>query len=59
MLLEKNKLLSKQKDGAAIFNKHFRSITCSLNLFSLAEDTSISSGNNTINSISKSEIKSE
>ena len=53
MLLEKNKSLSKQKDGAAIFNKHFGSITGSLNLFSLAENTSISSGNDAINFISK------
>ena len=34
MLLEKNRLLSKQKDVATIFNKHFRSIADSLNLFS-------------------------
>ena len=40
MLLEKDKLLSKQKDLAAIFNKHFGSITDWLNLFSWREDTS-------------------
>ena len=34
MLLEKDKLLSKQKDAASTFNKHFGSITGSLNLFS-------------------------
>ena len=34
MLLEIDKLLSKQKDIAAIFSKHFGSITDSLNLFS-------------------------
>ena len=53
MLLEKNKLLSKLKDVAAIFNKHFGSITDYLNLFSWPEDTSMSSGNDTTNSISK------
>ena len=30
MLLEKDKMLSKQKDVASVFNKHFRSITDSL-----------------------------
>ena len=34
MLLKKDKLLSKQKDVAAIFNKHLRSVTDWLNLFS-------------------------
>ena len=53
MLLEKNRLLSKQKDVATIFNKHFRSIADSLNLFSQPEDTSMSSANDTINSISE------
>ena len=53
MLLEKGKLLSKEKDGAAIFNKPFGSITDSLNLFSCPEDTSMLSGNDSINSISK------
>ena len=53
MLLEKDKLLSKQNDVAAIFNKHFGSIKDYLNLFSWPEDTSMSSGNDTINSISK------
>ena len=50
-LLENNKLLSKQKDVAAIFNKHFGSIAGSLNLFSWLEDTSMSSGINAINFI--------
>ena len=53
MLLEKDKLLLKEKDGAAIFNKPFGSITDSLNLFSCPEDTSMLSGNDSINSISK------
>ena len=53
MLLEIDKLLSKQKDITAIFSKHFRSITDSLNLFSWPKNTSMSSGNDTINSISK------
>ena len=52
MLLEKDKLLSKQTDVAVILNKHFGSITDSLNLFSWSENTSVSSGNDTINSIS-------
>ena len=30
MLLEKVKMLSEQKDVASVFNKHFRSITDSL-----------------------------
>ena len=47
--LEKNKLLSKQKDVAATFNKHFRSITDSLNLFTWPKDSSMSSKNDTIN----------
>ena len=50
VLLEKDKLL-KQKDVAAIFNKHFGSITDSLNLSGWSENTSMSSGNDTINSI--------
>ena len=53
MLLEKIKLLLKQNDVVAVFNKHFGSITDYLNLFSWPEDTSMSSGNDTINSISK------
>ena len=53
MLLEKNKLLSKQKNVASTFNKHFGSITDSLNLFSGPEDTSMPSGNDTINSITE------
>ena len=53
MLLEKNKLLSKQTDVASTFNKHFGSITDSLNFFSWPEDTSMSLGNDTINSIIK------
>ena len=53
MLLERDKLLSKQKDVASTFNKHFGSISDSLNLFSWPEDTSMSSRNDTINSIIK------
>ena len=53
MLLEKDKLLSKQKDFVAIFDKHFKWITDSLNLFSWFENTSMWSGNDTINSITK------
>ena len=53
MLIEKDKLLSKQKDVASTFNKRFGSITDSLNLFSWPEDTSMSSRNDTINSIIK------
>ena len=52
MLLEKDKLLPKQ-DVTAIFNKHVGSITDYWNLFSWSEDSSMSSGNDTINSISK------
>ena len=53
MLFEKDKLLSKQKDVASTFHKHFGSITDLLNLFSWPEDTSMSSGNDKINSIIK------
>ena len=53
MLLEKDKLLSKQKDVASTFSEHFGSITDSLNVFSWPEDTSTSSRNDTINSIIK------
>ena len=53
MLLEKDKLLSKQKEVASTFNKHFGSITDSLNLFSWPKDTSMTSRNDTINSIIK------
>ena len=53
MLLEKDKLLSKQKDVASTFNKHLGSITDSLYLFSWPEDTSMSSRNDTINFIIK------
>ena len=53
MLLQKNKLFSKKEDVAATFNKHFGSITDSLNLFRWSEDTSVSSRNDTINSIIK------
>ena len=53
LLLEKDKLLSKQKDVTSAFNKHFGSITDSLNLFSWSKDTSVSSWNDTINSIIK------
>ena len=45
MLLEKHKLLSKQKDVASTFNKPFGSIADSLNLFSWPEDTLMSSRN--------------
>ena len=51
MLLEKDKLLSKQKDVASTFNKHFESITDLLNLFSWPGHTSVSSRNDTIGSI--------
>ena len=51
MLLEKGRLLSKQKNVASTFNKHSGSITDSLNFFSWTEDTSVSSGNDTIKSI--------
>ena len=51
MLLKKDSLLSKQKDATSTFNKHFRSITYLLNLFSWSGDTSMSPGNNAINSI--------
>ena len=53
MLLEKDKLLSKQKDVASPFNKHFVPVTDALNLFSWPENTSMWSGNDTINSIVK------
>ena len=52
MLLERDKLLSKQKDVAAIFNNYVGTITDSLNLFSWPEDTSVLSGNSTVNCIS-------
>ena len=51
MWLEKDELLSKQKDVASTFNKHFGSITDLLNLFSWPEDISVSSGNDKINCI--------
>ena len=53
MLLEKDKLLWKQKDITSTFNKHYGSITDSLNLFSWPGDTSMSSENDTINSVIK------
>ena len=53
MLLEQDKLLSKQKEVASTFNKHFGSVTDSLNLFSWPKDTSVTSRNDTINSIIK------
>ena len=54
MLFEKDKLLSKQKDVAVVFNKHFGSITDSLNLFSWSKNTMLmSSENDTTNSIIK------
>ena len=53
MLLEKDKLFSKQKYVASTFNKHFGSITDSLNVFIWPEDTSVLSRNDTINFIIK------
>ena len=53
MLLETNKSLSRQKDVASTFNKHFGSIADSLNLFIWPEYISFSSGNDAINSIIK------
>ena len=53
MLLEKDKLLSKQKNVATISNKLFGSITDPLDLFSWPEYTSMSSSNDRINSISE------
>ena len=53
MLFEKDKLLSKQRDVATIFNKHFGSIRDYLNLFSWSKNASMSSGNNPISSICK------
>ena len=53
MLLEKDKLLSKQKEVASTFNIHFGSVTDSLNPFSWPKDTSVTSRNDTINSIIK------
>ena len=53
MLLEKDTLLSKEKDVASNFNKHFGSIADSLNLFSWPEDSLLSSRNDTINFIIK------
>ena len=45
MWLEKDELLSKQKDVASTFNKHFGPVTDLLNLFSWPEDISVSSEN--------------
>ena len=53
MLLERNKLLLKQKDVASTFIEHYGSITDLLSLFSWPEDISVSSGNYTINSVIK------
>ena len=53
MLLKKDKVLSKQKDVVAIFNKHSGSTTGSLNLFIWAEDILMLSANDTVNSVSK------
>ena len=50
MLLEKDKMLSNKSISD---QKHFGSITDLLNLFNWLEDTSMSSGNDTINSIIK------
>ena len=49
MFLEKENLLSKQKDVGSTFNKHFGLQTPQI--FICPEDTSTSSGNDTINSI--------
>ena len=46
-MLEKDKMLLKQKDIVSIFSKHFGSITDSLNLLSWLEDFSMSSTNDT------------
>ena len=53
MLLEMDKLLSKQKDVVSTSSRNFGSITDSLNLFNWPEDTSVSSENDTISSIIK------
>ena len=53
MFLEKEKSLSKQKYVDSTFNIHFGLIIDSLNLFSWRKDASMSSGNDTINSIIK------
>ena len=53
MLLEKDKFLSKQKDVASVFNKHSGSSIDSSNRFRWPGDTSMPSGNDTINSIIK------
>ena len=53
MLRENDKLLLKQEDVVSTFNKHFGSVTDSLNLFSRPEDLLMSSANDTINSIIK------
>ena len=53
LLLEKDKLLSKQKDIVSTFSKHFRSVTDLLNLFRWPKDILMSSANDTINSIIK------
>ena len=53
MLAEKGKLLSKQKDVASTFSKHFVSITDLSNLLGWPRDTSISAGNDKVNSIIK------
>ena len=49
MLLEKDE----KKDVTAILNKHYRSVTGPLNLFSWLEDTPMSSRNYRINFIIK------
>ena len=53
MLLEMDKLLSKQKDVVSTSSRNFGSITDSLNLFNWPEDTSVSSESDTISSIIK------
>ena len=53
LLLEKDKLLSKQKDIVSTFNKYFRLVTDLINLFSWPKDILMSSANDTINFIIK------
>ena len=53
MLLEKDKLSSKQKDVGLVFRKHIRSTTDSSYPFNWPEDASMSTGNDRINFIIK------
>ena len=48
MLVERGKLLSKQKNVASSFSKHSGLITDPLNLFSCPKDTLMSSGNDKV-----------